>query len=97
MTIVHTHQPGAAEDRMIADMARDGFEAATKDYEPGKTDPHNHDYDVRLYILEGEFRVIEVDQATTHRFVPGDLVFVPRGTAHAEEHDCVKMIVGRRH
>jgi quercetin dioxygenase-like cupin family protein len=97
MPVVTTHQPGLAEDQMIAQMAGVGFEAAAKDYSPGKTEPHHHDYDVCLYILEGEFRVAEVSSGQVHRFGPGDEVFVPRGTAHAEEHGALRMIVGRRY
>jgi quercetin dioxygenase-like cupin family protein len=97
MSIVTTHQPGTPEDRMIAAMARDGFEAAAKAYAPGKTEPHRHDYDVCLYILEGEFSLADADRGLVHRFGPGDKVFVPRGTAHAEEHGALRMIVGRRH
>ncbi len=96
MSIITTHQPGWLEGQMIAEMAREGFEAAAKAYTPGKTEPHQHDYDVCLYILEGEFSLSEADRALVHRFGPGDKVFVPRGTAHAEEHGALKMIVGRR-
>jgi quercetin dioxygenase-like cupin family protein len=97
MAVVTTHQPGAAEDRMIEEMARDGFEAAAKDYESGATEPHQHPYDVCLYILEGEFRLREVERSVVHRFGPGDKVFVDRGTVHTEEHGPLRMIVGRRH
>ncbi len=97
MSVVTSHQPGAPEDRMLEEMARDGFEAAAKDYAPGRTEPHRHDYDVCLYILEGEFRLAEVDRSLVHRFGPGDKVLVARGTAHAEEHGALRMIVGRRH
>jgi mannose-6-phosphate isomerase-like protein (cupin superfamily) len=96
MSIVTTHQPGSPEDQMIAEMIRDGFDAAAKAYAPGQTEPHPHDYDVCLYILEGEFRVAEPNRGVVHRFGPGDKVFVPRGTAHAEEHGALRMVVGRR-
>jgi quercetin dioxygenase-like cupin family protein len=82
---------------MIEEMTRDGFEAAARDYEPGATQPHQHDYDVCLYILEGEFRLIEPESSTVHRFGPGDKLLVDRGTLHAEEHGRLRMVVGRRH
>jgi mannose-6-phosphate isomerase-like protein (cupin superfamily) len=97
MSVVTIHKPGAPEDEMIEEMARDGFEAAVKDYSSGMTEPHQHDYDVCLYILEGEFRLTEVERSTIHRFGPGDKVFVDRGTAHGEEYGALRMIVGRRH
>ena len=97
MPIVKKHQPGAGENRMIEEMARDGFEAAARDYAPGATEPHHHDYDVCLYILEGEFRLREVERSLVHSFGPGDKVVVDRGTVHAEEHGALRMVVGRRH
>lgn len=97
MSVVTRHQPEAPEAQMIEELARDGFEAAVKDYEPGATEPHTHDYDVCLYILAGEFRLREVERSIVHRFGPGDKVLVGRGTIHAEEHGSLRMIVGRRH
>jgi quercetin dioxygenase-like cupin family protein len=97
MSVVTSSQPGTSEDRMIQEMARDGFEAATQDYDAGATEPHQHDYDVCLYILEGEFRLREVERSIVHRFRPGDKICVYRGTVHAEDHGPLRMIVGRRH
>lgn len=97
MAIVTTHWPNAKENRIIEEMASEGFEAAIKDYAPGATEPHEHDYDVCLYILEGEFTLREVATSIIHRFGPGDKIVVDRGTVHAEEHGPLKMVVGRRH
>ncbi len=97
MSVVTTHQPGTSENEMIEAMACEGFEAAAKDYDPGTTEPHQHDYDVCLYVLKGEFRLRDVERSTVHRFGPGDKVFVHRGTLHAEDHGPLRMIVGRRH
>jgi mannose-6-phosphate isomerase-like protein (cupin superfamily) len=97
MPVIVSHNPGAREEQVIEEMARDGFEAAAKDYSSGRTDPHHHDYDVCLYILDGEFRLNEVDRQTVHRFGPGDRVLVDRGTVHSEEYGQLRMIVGRRH
>ena len=97
MSVVTTHTPGVPVDRMIEEMTRDGFEAAAKAYDEGKTEPHQHDYDVCLYILEGEFKLREVERSVVHCFSPGDKVMVDRGTVHAEEHGPLRMVVGRRH
>lgn len=86
----------ATEEQAIAEMARTGFAAAAKDYVPGSTEPHQHDYDVCLQILEGEFHLLEADQGIVHRCTPGDRVMVDAGTRHAEEHGALKMVVGRR-
>lgn len=96
MPIIIDHEPASAEDVVLEQMKRGGFEAAAKEYAAGKTELHAHDYDVSLYILEGEFNLTEVENAVVHRFGPGDKVLVDRGTVHAEEHGALRMIVGRR-
>jgi hypothetical protein len=97
MSVVTSHQPGLTEAQAVEQMSREGFEAAAKDYACGKTEPHQHDYDVCLYIVDGEFRLREVERSIVHLFGPGDKVFVDRGTMHSEEHGPLRMIVGRRH
>lgn len=97
MPITSNHEPAAAQEQVLQQMQQAGFEAAAKDYAAGRTEPHAHDYDVCLYILEGEFRLTEMDRAMVHRFGPGDKVLVGRGTVHAEEHGPLRMIVGRRY
>lgn len=82
---------------MIDEMVAEGFEAAAKTYGADRTQPHHHDYDVCLHIVEGEFKLDEVAAGKVHSFGPGDRVFVSRGIRHAEEHGPLRMIVGRRH
>lgn len=48
----------------------------------GDGQPHTHEFDARLLILEGAFTVTVGGIATTHR--PGDVFSVPAGTVHAE-------------
>lgn len=88
--------PCAPEEQVLAEMTREGFAAAVKDYASERTEPHRHEYDVSLYVIEGEFTIIEPDGAI-HHIGPGDRAFVGRGTAHAEDHGALRMIVGRRH
>jgi quercetin dioxygenase-like cupin family protein len=97
VSVITTRKPGADVTQVIEEMAGQGFEAAVKDFAPGQTQPHHHDYDVCLHILEGEFKLAEVDPSIVHRFGPGDRVLVDRETVHAEEHGALRMIVGRRH
>ena len=87
---------GATEEKALAELRDEGFSAETKDYAPGRTEPHAHDYEVRLYILEGEFRLIDGEDGTVHACRPGDRVRVSAGTLHAEDHGALKMVVGRR-
>ena len=97
MAIEIAKDPALGEEQAIERMRAGGFEAAAKDYAPGRTEPHAHDYAVSLYILEGEFRLHEVDTGIVHSCMPGDRVVVDAGTPHAEEHGALRMVVGRRH
>ena len=87
---------GATEAQAVAELREDGFSAEVKDYAPGTTQPHAHDYEVRLYILEGEFRLSDADKEVVHSCRPGDRVRVSAGTRHSEDHGELKMVVGRR-
>jgi len=97
MTVVHQKALHAGEADALSEAHRQGFTAATKLYEPGTNAPHRHDYDVLLYVLEGQFNVTEVDADRVHACDAGDRLFVPAGTLHFEEHGPVRMVVGRRH
>lgn len=87
---------GASEEQAVAELAAAGFSAEAKEYGPGKTEPHAHDYEVRLYIVEGEFRLLDADSGLVHACRPGDRVRVSAGVRHAEDHGPLKMVVGRR-
>ena len=86
----------ASEDAAVAELREDGFSAEVKQYAPGTTEPHAHDYEVRLFILEGEFRLLDADREELHTCRPGDRVRVSAGTRHSEDHGALKMVVGRR-
>lgn len=96
MSVVISHGYGADEDQALAELERDGFKGEKKAYAPGRTEPHEHDYDICLYILEGEFRLNDVDQPAVHACGPGSKLFVPAGTRHFEDHGVLTMVVGRR-
>jgi quercetin dioxygenase-like cupin family protein len=96
MTIIVNHGYGAAEEQALGELSRDGFSGAARDYAPGRTEPHQHDYDVCLYVLDGEFRLLEADTGVVHSCGPGAKVFVTSGTLHSEDHGALRMVVGRR-
>jgi uncharacterized cupin superfamily protein len=85
-----------AEAQAIAELSREGFAAGAYDYPAGKTEPHSHDYDVCLHILSGEFRLGLVEEGVVRSFGPGERLLVPAGTLHFEDHDALRMVVGRR-
>jgi mannose-6-phosphate isomerase-like protein (cupin superfamily) len=96
MPVAIAHSP-ADPDEVLAQLIADGFDASRRDYQPDSTEPHRHDYDVCLYVIEGEIKVFEDGVAEPHACGPGDRLMVPAGTVHHEEHGALRMIVGRRH
>lgn len=96
MTVVVEPAYGADEAQALRELEQQGFSGAAKDYAPGRTEPHQHEYDILLYILEGEFRLGEVEAGQVHSCRPGDKVFVAAGTPHFEDHGDLRMVVGRR-
>lgn len=96
MTVTLDHGYGLDEAGALAELEREGFVGAVKDYAPGTTEPHRHDYDIQLYVLQGEFRVTDVGADAVHVCRPGDRLFVAAGTPHFEDHGELRMVVGRR-
>lgn len=86
----------ASEAEALADIGKDGFVAEAKGYAAGKTEPHCHDYDVFLHVLEGEFTVSVPEDGAEYSAGPGDRLFVPAGTVHSEDHGPVRLVIGRR-
>ena len=97
MAVTVDHGYGASEYQALAELSRDGFEAKVADYLPGRTEAHEHDYDICLHVLGGEFRVIEAESGAVHACGPGAKLQVPAGTRHFEDHGAVRLVVGRRH
>jgi quercetin dioxygenase-like cupin family protein len=87
-------------------MTRAEFEAAClrEGYEIGegeiqahvRREPHAHDFDARLFVLEGSLTLVRGQDRATYG--PGEACVVPAGTQHAEhtEADGVRLVYGRR-
>ncbi len=97
MTITATLASELTFDQALAEANSDGFVGEIKEYAGGHTEPHQHDYDVRLFVLEGEITLTDVQDNVVYACGPGTKAYVSAGTAHAEDYDTVKMIVARRH
>ena len=81
----------------MAEANFEDFVGEIKDYTGGHTEPHQHDYDVRLFVLEGEIKLTDVQDSVVHECGPGTKAYVGAGTAHTEDHGTLKMIAARRH
>ena len=80
-----------------ADLRREGYELREGKIEPNvHRDAHSHEFDARLFVLEGSVtRAFGSDRVT---YGPGDSCNVPAGTMHEEhtEADGVRFLAGRR-
>ena len=97
MIITAALAPELTIDQALAEANSEGFVGEIKEYTGGHTEPHRHDYDVRLFVLEGEIRLTDVQDNVVHACGSGTKAYVSAGTVHTEDHDTLKMIVARRH
>jgi mannose-6-phosphate isomerase-like protein (cupin superfamily) len=78
-------------------LKRDGYELRQGEIKPNEHRPaHVHDFDARLFILDGALTLVRGDNRTTFR--PGDVCEVAANTLHEEhtESDGVRYMAGRR-
>ena len=82
-----------------AQLRRDGYlDIKTKSIEPGmQTSNHQHAFDTRLMVLEGEATITCGGQDRTYR--PGEVMEIARGVEHAERYGLTRFgfVVGLRH
>ena len=80
-----------------ADLRREGYELREGKIEADvHRDAHAHDFDARLFVLEGSVTLVF---GTDHCiYGPGESCNVPAGTMHEEhtEADGVRFLAGRR-
>ena len=80
-----------------ADLRREGYELREGQIDPNvHRDAHAHDFDARLFVLEGSVTLVFGSDRVTYG--PGDSCNVPAGTMHEEhtEADGVGFLAGRR-
>ena len=80
-----------------AELSREGYEAREGKIKPDvHREPHAHDFDARLFVLDGSLTLVFGTDHVTYG--PGDSCMVPSGTVHAEHTDGrgVRFVSGRR-
>ncbi len=80
-----------------AELARDGYTWSERQKGPhGPNEPHSHDFDARLLILDGEISIASNGERRTCR--TGDSFSLAAGTPHTEEvgPEGVSYIAGQR-
>jgi mannose-6-phosphate isomerase-like protein (cupin superfamily) len=80
-----------------ADLRREGYDLRQGKIEPNvHRDAHAHEFDARLFVLEGSVTLVFGTNRCTYG--PGDSCDVPAGTMHEEhtEAEGVRFLAGRR-
>jgi mannose-6-phosphate isomerase-like protein (cupin superfamily) len=80
-----------------ADLRREGYELREGKIDPNvHRDAHAHDFDARLFVLDGSVTLVFGSDRVTYG--PGDSGNIPAGTMHEEhtEADGVRFLAGRR-
>ncbi len=78
-------------------LREDGYDVARRDLDPGHVAPeHDHPWDTRGMVLEGEFTVVQGGESRS--YAPGEVFDVPAGVAHRERHGAGggRILFGRR-
>lgn len=80
-----------------ADLLREGYTATEGRKDPSPPTPmHTHEFEARLFVLDGAFTLTLEDGPHTYR--RGESFSVPAGTLHAESYgpDGCAYIAGKR-
>jgi quercetin dioxygenase-like cupin family protein len=80
-----------------ATLRAEGFEFREGEILPNHhTVPHTHDFDARLFVLDGSITIVSGDAQIL--YLPGDSYALPAGTVHAEHtgDEGVRYVAGRR-
>jgi quercetin dioxygenase-like cupin family protein len=80
-----------------ADARRDGYTINEGEIKPGETrKPHTHDFDARLFVVEGSRTLVRSDESQTYG--PGEFCSLAAGTIHVEQcgAEGVRYVAARR-
>jgi quercetin dioxygenase-like cupin family protein len=67
-----------------AELHRDGYQVAVNTMQPGAINPeHQHDFDARLLVVDGEMTIVVGDERSTYNV--GDTFSMTHGCRHSEQ------------
>jgi mannose-6-phosphate isomerase-like protein (cupin superfamily) len=67
-----------------AELLREDYDVRELHMPPDQTrEPHTHEFDAKLFILDGVFSLVR--DGVTETFRPGQICSVPAGTLHQEK------------
>ena len=91
--VIHRNY-GASEEQALKEIAERGYHPLTFDVPATKNEPHFHDFDNALYMLEGELTVTETESGETYTLKPGDMADAKGFVLHHEDHQGFKAVFG---
>ncbi|MDH3707473.1 MAG: cupin domain-containing protein [Acidimicrobiia bacterium] len=81
------------EDEAVAELQRLGMTAVALDFEPEESEMHWHDFDSRVYVVEGYLR-IELPDGQACDLHAGDMIEADAGVVHREVTRGYRAVIG---
>jgi hypothetical protein len=82
------------EGEALAEIEAAGWYPMARDVAPEHNNPHSHDFDSVVYVLDGSMDFFEPETGIHHRCGPGSRVEDFGDNVHREEHDGYRALVG---
>jgi len=83
-----------SEGEAVADAKALGLHTVTVDVHADENEPHWHNFDAMIYILDGELRVTETETGYLHTCRPRSRLHAIGFTAHSEVTDGYRAVIG---
>ena len=83
-----------SEASAMADIEAAGFHSITMEFAAGENEPHWHDFDAFVFVLEGELVLTDVESGESRVCGPGTKVQAARGVLHRESTPGYKALIG---
>ena len=94
MTIVQEKNHINTAEEATSEVEKAGFYGMTIDQPPNETQPHWHNFNSTLYILEGTLNITDVNAGIVYTCEAGWKITVPENAIHAEKHQEYKAVIG---
>ena len=88
------HDQFTDEAQALEEIEHAGYHAMTLDFPAENNEPHWHDFDSMLYILEGEVTIIDTETGEECICGPGTRLRAGAGVLHREVTEGYKALIG---
>ena len=88
------HNYFSDESQVQAEIEAAGYHAVTLDFEAENNDPHWHDFDSLVYVLDGQIAVTDEQTGESCVCEKGAKITAPRGVLHREKTPGYRAMIG---